>query len=78
MKAFGVRAPIWLKVACASGFLISLVYIGFTVVPIISVGSRLSFAAKIIGVVLTANAIGISIYLLGRKRTANPEHARRY
>ena len=78
MKAFGVRAPIWLKVACASGFLVSLVYIGFTVVPIISVESRFSFAAKIIGVVLTANAIGVSIYLLGRKRTANPEHARRY
>ena len=75
MKAFGVGAPIWLKIACASGFLVSVVYIGFTVVPIISVESRLSFAAKIIGVVLTANAIGISIYLLGRKRTANPEHA---
>jgi len=69
MKAFGVRAPLWLKVACASGFLVSLVYIGFTVVPIISVESRLSFAAKIIGVVLAANAIGVSIYLLGRKRT---------
>jgi amino acid transporter len=78
MKAFGVRAPLWLKVACASGFLVSLMYIGFTVVPIISVESRLSFAAKIIAVVLAANAIGVSIYLLGRKRTALPEHARRY
>ncbi len=77
MKAFGVHAPLWLKVACASGFLVSLVYIGFTVVPIISVESRLSFAAKIIAVVLTANAIGVSIYLLGRKRTGRPEHAGR-
>ena len=46
MKAFGVRAPTWLKIACASGFLVSVVYIGFTIVPIIEVESRIKFAAK--------------------------------
>src|SRR6267378_2905449 len=68
MKAFGVRAPVWLQVACASGFLVSLLYIGFTVVPIISVESRLLFALKIISVVVVANLIGVLIFYLGRGR----------
>ena len=66
LQSFGVRAPWWLKVACASGFLVSVIYIGFTIVPIISVESRLWFAAKIIVTVVTANAIGVAIFL-GRK-----------
>jgi amino acid transporter len=67
MKALGVRAPFWLKIACASGFLVSLLYIGFTIVPIITVESRLSFAAKIITVVVAANAIGAAIYAIGSR-----------
>lgn len=68
MKAFGVRVPWWLKIACASGVLVSLLYIGFTIVPIISVGSRLLFAVKIISVVVIANVIGVAIFSLGRSR----------
>jgi amino acid transporter len=68
LKGFGVRAPLWLKIACVSGFLVSLVYIGFTIVPIISVESRFVFAAKIIAVVLLANGLGIAIFLLGSWR----------
>ena len=71
LKAFGVRAPLWLKLACGSGFLVSLLYIGFTIVPIIAVESRLSFAAKIIAVVVIANGVGASIFLVGRKRSGN-------
>ena len=68
MRKLGVSSPIWLKIACASGFLVSLVYIGFTVIPIIEVESRLTFALKIIGVTLAANAIGAALFLLGRRR----------
>ena len=71
MKAFGVQVPWWLKLACVSGVLVSLLYIGFTIVPIISVGSRLSFAIKIITVVIIANAIGVAIFALGRSRAEN-------
>lgn len=71
LKRFGVAAPGWLKVACASGFLVSVVYIGFTIVPIIAVESRLSFAAKIIAVVVIANGLGATIFLGGRKRGIN-------
>ena len=70
MKAFGVRPPTWLKVACASGFIVTLIYIGFTVVPIIEVGSRVLFAAKIVGTVLIANSVGILLYKLGKQRNS--------
>jgi amino acid transporter len=68
MKAFGVRTPMWLKIACASGFIVTVIYIGFTVVPIIEVGSRITFAAKIISTVLLANIVGIVLYKLGKQR----------
>ena len=67
MKAFGVQAPLWLKVASASGFIVTLIYISFTVIPIIEVESRLLFAVKIIAVVIIANVIGLVLYVL-RKR----------
>jgi amino acid transporter len=68
MKAFGVRAPWWLKVACSSGLLASLVYIYFTPVPIIRVESDRLFALKIIATVVLANAVGVTIYMLGKRR----------
>lgn len=68
MKAFGVRAPWWLKVACVSGFLTSVVYICFTIVPIITVASRATFALKIIATVVIANAVGVTIYTLGKRK----------
>ena len=71
MKAFGVRVPAWLKIACWSGLLVSLLYIGFTIVPIISVGSRLLFAVKIIAVVVICNALGFAIFGLGQRRVRN-------
>src|SRR5829696_3299809 len=59
MKAFGVKAPWWLKIACASGFLVSVVFICFSAVPIIEVQSPLTFALKIISVVVLANVVGV-------------------
>jgi len=64
---FGVAAPLWLKVAAASGFLVSLTGAFFTVFPIIEVESRFWFAAKIIVVVVAANLIGAALYRLRRK-----------
>ena len=68
MKTLGMRAPWWLKIACASGFVVTLIYIRFAIVPITEVGSLLSFALKIVGTVLIANAIGITIYVLGKRK----------
>jgi amino acid transporter len=68
MKRFGGQAPLWLKLASISGFLVSVVYTFFTVFPIIEVRSRLAFGAKIIVVVVLANAAGAAIFLVGGRR----------
>ena len=62
------HAPIWLRVAAICGAAVSLSAIVFTIYPIIDVPSPLSFAAKIIVVTAIANAIGVAIYLAGKKR----------
>jgi amino acid transporter len=69
MKGFGVRSPWWLKVACASGFVMSIIYICFTPVPIIPVENKLIFALKVIATVILANAVGVTIYALAKRRT---------
>src|SRR2546426_7653423 len=68
MKRFGAKAPWWMKAAAASGFLMSVVGAFFTVFPIIDVQSRLLFAAKIIAVVVAANAIGAAIYAFDKRQ----------
>ena len=68
MKALGVKAPLWLKIACASGFIVTLVYIRFAIVPITDVESPISFALKIVTTVLLANVVGVTIYALGKRR----------
>src|SRR5438309_3184998 len=68
MKRFGAMAPRWLKIASSAGFLVSAIGALFTVFPIIDVSSRLLFAAKIIGVVIAANAIGAAIYAFDKRQ----------
>ena len=64
----GLRAPLWLRVAAVSGALTSLLYIALTIIPIVPVGSRVLFAAKLIGTALLLNAVGALLYLAGRRR----------
>ncbi len=61
-------APIWLRVAALCGFAVSLLAVCFTVYPIIDVPSRLIFAAKIIGVSVIANVVGVTIFVLAKGR----------
>src|SRR5881398_472955 len=61
-------APIWLRIAAICGTAVSVSAIFFTIYPIIDVPSPLSFAVKIIAVTGIANAIGVALYLVGRKR----------
>ena len=72
MKRFGARAPWWLKGAAGLGFIMSVIGAFFTVFPIIDVASRFLFAAKIILVVIVANAIGTAIYVIDKKKSAPP------
>jgi amino acid transporter len=66
--AVRAKARIWLRLAAACGFIVSLLAIFFTIYPIIDVPSPLIFAAKIVLVTVIANAIGIAIFVLGEKR----------
>ena len=68
MKALGAKAPLWLKIACASGFIVTLVYIRFAIVPITDVESPLSFALKIAVTVLLANVVGVAIYVVRTRK----------
>ncbi|MEY2572830.1 MAG: glutamate:GABA antiporter [Verrucomicrobiota bacterium] len=59
-------APLWLRIAAVAGMITCLLAIFFTVFPIIDVPSPFLFALKVIGVAVVANAIGVTIFLLGR------------
>jgi len=63
------RPPVWLRVAAASGFLMTVLYVVLSLVPIIEVEDRVSFAAKIGGLILVTNMIGLTIYYLAKRRS---------
>jgi amino acid transporter len=66
--AIRLSAPIWLRIAAMCGAAVSLSAIFFTIYPIIDVPSPLSFAVKIVAVTGIANALGVAIYVIGKKR----------
>ena len=70
---FGARhlseaPPLWLRIASAAGFGVTLLYCTLSVFPIIDVESWTVFAVKIISVLVGANLIGIAIYMVARRR----------
>jgi len=68
MKRFGIKAPWWLKLAAASGLIVSVIAGFYTMIPITHVDSPLAFALKIMVVVVVANLIGVALYLFRGKR----------
>lgn len=73
LKGTGQRPPIWLKLAAGSGLLMTLLYISLSVVPIVQVESRLSFALKIGGLIIVTNILGFVIYLVMRRNSRTGE-----
>ncbi len=67
MRAMNARAPLWLRLACWVGGLTTVLYIIFTIFPIVEVESRASFAAKIIVTVIAAQLIGTLIFVVGKR-----------
>jgi amino acid transporter len=63
----GVRSPLWLKIAALSGFVMTLLFVVLSILPIVQVESRLVFALKISSVIVIANAIGLGIFMGKRK-----------
>lgn len=68
MKRFGIKAPWWLKLASASGLIVSVIAGFYTMIPITHVDSPLAFALKIMVVVVAANLIGVALYMFRGKR----------
>ncbi len=56
------------RIASASGFLMTLLYIALSIFPIVEVGSQALFTAKICFVIILGNAMGIAIFELARRR----------
>jgi len=63
-----VRAPIWLRIASASGFLMTLAFVVLSILPIVQVESWLTFALKISTVIVLTNAIGFAIFVRSNNR----------
>ncbi|HEX6991002.1 MAG TPA: APC family permease [Gemmatimonadales bacterium] len=63
------RPPLWVKGAAGSGLLMTVLYIGLSIFPIIDVASVSSFALKISAVIVLLNLVGIAILIAGRRRS---------
>jgi amino acid transporter len=64
----GGTTPWWVKLCAVSGLLMTVLYIGLSVLPIIPVGSRTIFALKIVGLIVVTNLVGLGLFVSGRRR----------
>jgi amino acid transporter len=63
------EASLAVKIASISGFLTTLLYVVLSVFPIIEVGNRFWFTAKISGIVILGNLVGVAVFeLAGHRR----------
>ncbi len=67
-KNRGLRPRLWIRVAAASGLLVTLLFVALSVFPIIDVDSSWRYSLKIAGVVLGANLLGWIIYRAGQRK----------
>jgi amino acid transporter len=69
-KDSGIRPGLGLRVASASGFLVTSLFVALSIFPIIDVSSSWRYSLKIAVVVLGANFLGWMIYRAGRRNHA--------
>jgi len=62
------RPTLWLRVCALSGLLMTLLYVGLSIVPIVEVESRFLFAVKISGLIVVTNVVGLGVYLAAARR----------
>jgi amino acid transporter len=70
------RPGLVLRVACASGFAMTLLFILLSVVPIVVVESSRAFTAKIVVVIVAANAVGVGLWRAAARRTRGSARGR--
>jgi amino acid transporter len=71
LRGIEPKPSLWLRIAAASGFLMTLLYVVLSVFPIVQVKSHASFTIKISGVIIAANIVGAVIFLLAERRRRN-------
>jgi amino acid transporter len=70
----GLRPNLFLQLGCAAGFLVTLLFVVMSVVPIVTVVNRWQYALKIVTVVIGAELFGWGIYQAeSRKSSVNPD-----
>jgi amino acid transporter len=62
------RPPLWVRVSAVSGLLMTILYLGLSIVPIIQVESRGMFALKLGGLIVLTNVLGWAIYRAAARR----------
>lgn len=67
-KEKGIRPGAWLRVGAASGFLVTLLFVLLSVLPVVHVESQWKYSLKIAGVILGMNAFGWMLYRAGRQK----------
>jgi amino acid transporter len=68
-KKIASRPPLPLRIAALSGFLMTLLFVVFSIIPVVPVASRTLFMAKLVGVMIAASGIGVTIYFTAAPRT---------
>jgi amino acid transporter len=69
---FGEAPSGWLKLAAVSGLGMTLLAVGFQLLPIVDVANKWLFAAKVSGTATLLNVVGMVIYWRGTGRGAVP------
>jgi amino acid transporter len=68
LRGLRPRPPVWLQACALSGLLMTLLYVGLSIVPIVQVESRGMFALKLAGLIIVTNALGLGIYRAAARR----------
>jgi amino acid transporter len=71
-KELGIRPGLLLRIAAASGFLVTLLFVLLSVFPIIHVESQLAYSVKTVAVVIGANVIALLIYRAASRKGVRP------
>jgi amino acid transporter len=67
-KQRGLRPPLWVRLAAASGLLVTLLFVVLSIFPVIDVDSSWRYSLKIAGIVLGANLLGWMVYRAGQRK----------
>ena len=68
-KAKGIRPGVWLQAASASALAVTLLFILFSVLPVVQVASRWEYSVKVAAALLGANVFGWLLYRIGQNKS---------